>query len=51
MLFILTIYLVSNIRQVRRLVKYISGIELLCNAAKLGDLIKKIAAENSILQA
>ena len=47
----LTIYSASNIRQVRRLVKHISGTKPLHNMAKLGNLIEKIAAKNSILQA
>ena len=46
-----TIYSASNIRQVRRLVKHVSGIEPSRDAAKLGDLVEKMAAENSILQA
>ena len=45
----LTIYLASNIRQVRRLVKHISGIKLLRDAAKLGNLVEKMVAKNSIL--
>ena len=44
-----TIYLVLNIRQVRRLIKHVSGIKPLYNAAKLGNLVEKIAAKNSIL--
>ena len=31
--------------------KHISGIKLLRDAAKLGNLVEKIAAKNSILQA
>ena len=45
----LTIYLASNIHQVWRLVKHISGVKLLRNAVKLNDLIKKMAAKNSVL--
>ena len=46
-----TIYLALNIYQVRRLIKYISDIKPLYNAAKLGNLVEKIVAKNSILQA
>ena len=31
--------------------KHVSGIKLSRDAAKLGDLVEKMAAENSILQA
>ena len=48
-LFILTVYSALNIYQVRRLVKYVSGIKPLYNAAKLGNLVKKMAVKNSIL--
>ena len=44
-----TIYSASNIRQVRRLVKHVSGVEPSRDAVKLGDLVEKMAAENSIL--
>jgi hypothetical protein len=36
---------------VRSLVKRVIGVEALRNAAKLGNLVEKIVAENSILQA
>ena len=46
-----TIYSALNIRQVRRLVKHVSGVEPSRDAVKLGNLVEKIAAKNSILQA
>ena len=46
-----TVYLALNICQVWRLVKHVSGIKPSRDAAKLGNLVKKIVAENSILQA
>ena len=49
MLFKITIYLVLNIYQVQRLIKYINSIKLLYNMANLNNLIKKIVAKNSIL--
>ena len=50
-LFILTVYSALNICQVQRLVKHVSGIKPLYDTAKLSDLVEKIVAENSILQA
>ena len=49
MSFKITIYLVLNIYQVQRLIKYINSIKLLYNMANLNNLIKKIVAKNSIL--
>jgi hypothetical protein len=46
-----TVYSALNKCQVWRLVKRVGGIELLYDVTKLGDLVEKLAAENSILQA
>ena len=38
-----------NIYKVYSLIKYVVGREVLCNIVKLGNLVEKIVAKNSIL--
>ena len=46
-----TVYFASNIHKVHQLVECVISENLSCNAVKLQDLLKKLTAKNSILQA